>query len=504
MLAKEAAMIPPETDVVVVGAGPTGLLLAGDLAAAGVRATVLERRAEESNLTRAFGVHARTLEQLDARGLADELIFTGSVTNGLRLFGRVSVDLTRLPSRFPFLLVTPQYQVERLLRRRAEQHGAVIIGGAEVTGIRQDADGVEACLASGQRVRAAYLAGADGVHSRVRQQLGMPFPGESILQSLMLADVRLDNAPEGVLAFNAVGDCFAFLAPFGDGWYRIFAWDRRNQQPDTAPVDFEEIRDVARRALGTDYGMRAPRWMSRFHNDERQVPRYRAGRVFLAGDAAHVHSLAGGQGMNTGIQDAANLGWKLAASINGWAPDGLLDSYHDERHPVGQLVIRGSGTIIRSATIQSRTKRAARNIAGSAAMRIPPAARKIAGILSGIGIGYPAPRGSHPRTGSRAPDLQLSERGQPEDRLYQALRHGKFVLLAPPELTTAAEHWRERVYPATVPGADAPPMLIRPDGYIAWAARRSHPDRRDSAIADALTAHCGPATPRASSMRPSS
>jgi 2-polyprenyl-6-methoxyphenol hydroxylase-like FAD-dependent oxidoreductase len=487
-------MIPTETEIIVVGAGPVGLMLAGDLAAAGVRTTVLERRTEESGLTRAFGVHARTLEQLDARGLADELIATGSAVGGLRLFGRVAVDLTRLPSRFPFLLVTPQYQVERLLRRRAAQHGAAIIGGAQVTDVRQDSDGVEAALAGGKRVHASYLVGADGVHSRVRQQLGLPFPGESVLQSLMLADVRLTDAPEGVLTFNTAPDCFAFLAPFGDGWYRIFAWDRYHQQPDTAPVDFDEIRDVARRALGTDYGMRDPRWMSRFHNDERQVSRYRSGRVFLAGDAAHVHSLAGGQGMNTGIQDAANLGWKLAASTSGWAPDGLLGSYHDERHPIGQLVIRGSGTIIRSATVQSGTRRAARAVIGSAALSIPPMARKIAGMISGVGLRYPAPPGTHSLVGTRAPDTLLAGGGQPEDRLYQALRHGRFVLLAPRETHQVAEPWRDRVLLATLPEADSLAMLVRPDGYVAWAARQNHRERPDNAIREALIAHCGPVT----------
>ena len=243
-------MITTESDVVIVGAGPTGLMLAGDLAAAGVRTTVLERRAQESNLTRAFGVHARTLEMLDARGLADELFATGATVPTLRLFGSFDVDLTQLPSRFPYLLVSPQYQIERLLRRRAEQHGADIVGGAEVAGVTQDSDGVDVEVVDGRRIRASYVVGADGVHSRVREQLGLPFPGESILQSLMLADVRLADAPDRVLVFNAVGDCFAFLAPFGDGWYRIFAWDRFNQQPDSAPVDFEEVRAVDSESVG--------------------------------------------------------------------------------------------------------------------------------------------------------------------------------------------------------------------------------------------------------------
>src|SRR5437764_7161611 len=172
------------------------------------------------------------------------------------------------------------------------------------------------------------------------------FPGRSAVQSVMLADVRLTDAPADVLTVNAVGDAFGFMAPFGDGWYRVIAWDKRRQRPDDAPVDLEEIRAVIRRALGTDYGMHDARWMSRFHSDERQAPRYRVGRVFLAGDAAHVHSPAGGQGMNTGLQDAANLSWKLAAAVHGWGGERLLDSYHEERYSVGRQVLRSSGAIL--------------------------------------------------------------------------------------------------------------------------------------------------------------
>src|SRR5205823_6465129 len=257
------------TDVLIVGAGPTGLLLAGDLAAAGVACTVLERRGEESNLTRAFAVHARTLEILDARGIADELIGTGQRVPELMLLGNVRVDLSRLPSRFPYLLVTPQYQTERLLAERARKAGAEIIHGAEVTGLRQDADGVdvEVRMSTGTITRrASYVVGTDGIGSVVRKALHLPFPGRSAVQSVMLADVRLTDAPTEVLTVNAAGDAFGFMAPFGDGWYRVIAWDKRHQRPDDAPVDLEEIRAVIRRALGTDYGMHDARWMSRFHS----------------------------------------------------------------------------------------------------------------------------------------------------------------------------------------------------------------------------------------------
>ncbi|MGW4212245.1 FAD-dependent monooxygenase [Lentzea sp. NPDC004789] len=442
------------TTVAIVGAGPTGLLLAGDLAHAGVDVTVLERRGAESNLTRAFGVHARTLEHLDARGLADELIATGAPVRRLRLFERVQIDLALLPSRFPFLLITPQYHVERLLEERAKAAGARIVRGAEVTALSQDADGVDLTV-DGAVLRADHVVGADGVHSVVREALGLPFPGKSVLTSIMLADVRLSQAPEDVLAVNAVGDAFAFVAPFGDGWHRIFAWDRRHQVPDTAPVTLDEIRAVTRRALGTDFGLKEARWTSRFHSDERQVPHYRSGRVFLAGDAAHVHSPAGGQGMNTGLQDAANLGWKLAAVARGQAPDRLLDTYETERHPVGALVLRSSGAIIRAAMIRSRAGRFARDVLGAAALRLPPVARKAAGTISGIGIDYPG--------APRAQDVPLQD-----SRLYEALRDGKFVLVAPDEAKPAIDGAHDRVTLAAPADAATPWTLVRPDAHVAW------------------------------------
>src|SRR6266545_7443530 len=309
------------TEVLVVGAGPTGLLLAGDLARAGVAVTLLERRTDTSNLTRAFAVHARTLEELDARGVADELIDTGRRVSSVRAFGKAGVKLSRLPTRFPYVLLTPQYETERVLERRARELGAEIVYGADLTGLRQNGDGVTADVRSADGSpdtwRASYLVGADGVRSTVRHALGLSFPGHSAVKSMMLADVRLAENPKDVLTANGAGAGFAFIAPFGDGWYRVIAWHRGNELPDDAPVDLEEIRAVTRAALGTDYGMHDARWLSRFHSDERQAPHYRVGRVFLAGDAAHVHSPAGGQGMNTGLQDAANLGWKLAAVLRG-------------------------------------------------------------------------------------------------------------------------------------------------------------------------------------------
>jgi hypothetical protein len=240
----------------------------------------------------------------------------------------------------------------------------------------------------------------------------------------------------------------------------VFAWNRRNQVDDSAPLELAEIREMTRRALGTDFGMHDPRWLSRFHSDERQVPRYRVGRVFLAGDAAHCHSPAGGQGMNTGLQDAANLGWKLAAAVHGWGDDQLLDSYHDERYRVGRQVLRSSGAILRLALIRPRWARQARNAIGQILMGIPPIAAAVAGKISGIGIRYPAPPVVDRRVGIRVPNIALRN-----GRLYEALRGGRFVLLG----TDATHLDLPPQIDAAIPTRPTDQlMLVRPDGYLAW------------------------------------
>ncbi|MFD6137555.1 FAD-dependent monooxygenase [Isoptericola sp. NPDC060257] len=478
-------------DVVVVGAGPTGLLLAGDLATAGARVTVLEKRpAGLSNLTRAFAVHARSLEALDARGLADELLATGRRVRSIRVFGRADVRLDTLPGRFPFVLVTPQYEVERLLRRRAEEAGALFRHGMRVADVGQDDagasvlavdetgdgaghEGGDEAAGAPVRFRAAWVVGTDGVRSTVRRAAGLPFPGETVIRAMVLADVRLARPPQDALTVASSGGALGFLAPFGDDWYRFIGWDEALDPGHEGPVDLDEVRAVARATLGDDHGMAELRFATRFAADERQVPRYRVGRVLLAGDAAHVHSPAGGLGMNTGLQDAANLSWRLAAVVRG-ADDALLDGYSAERHPVGAQVLRASGTLLRLATRPGPAAAALRAAGATLLSRAAPVRRRAAGVVSALGVRYPAPPGAHPAAGRRVPDLPLVA-GPSGSRLAEALREGRFVLVGPAEGAPAEVppgpgelDVAERVVVRRADGRD-PTLLVRPDGYLADA-----------------------------------
>jgi 2-polyprenyl-6-methoxyphenol hydroxylase-like FAD-dependent oxidoreductase len=472
-------MSDQQADVIVVGAGPTGLLLAGDLAEAGVDVIILESRgADLSNLSRAFGVHARTLEELDARGIADELLaYGGAQLPGIRLFNRVTLNLADLETRFPFLLMTPQYTVEEVLRRRALAAGASILYDHKVTGVDQSGNRVVLRTEQGDYA-APYAVGADGVKSAVRQAIGMPYPGESVLQSIMLADVKLAEPPAESPAIHGINGAFCFIASFGDEYWRIFAWNSAEQRSDDDPIDLDEVKEATRLVFGSDFGMHDPRWISRFHSDERQVPSYRDGNVFLAGDAAHCHSPAGGQGMNTGLQDAANLAWKLAAVLRGADP-ALLDTYHSERHPVGKAVLRSSGTMIRLAAERSKIKAAIGGLAFGAAMHIKPIEAKAMGVISGIGFHYGHDRDEDRLVGHRANDIVLAD----GSRLYEALRGGRFVVL------DSAESYAARfVADAESAAPDGTAKIIRPDAYIGWAGEDD-----PAAIRAYLETHAGKA-----------
>ncbi|WP_082695828.1 FAD-dependent oxidoreductase [Mycobacterium sp. IS-1742] len=454
-------------DVLVVGAGPTGLTAAGDLARAGRTVVVLEKRAAPNPSSRAFATMARTLEVLDARGLADDLIACGHRAPRVSLFAGARIDLAHLDSPYPFVLVTPQTNVDRALEGYARDQGAEIRRGVEVVGIDQDAGGVTVTARTPDSERdsvwrAAYVVGADGAHSAVRRVLGVDFPGKTILSSLVLADVKLADGPTGGgLTVHSTRDVLGFLAPYdrhdADGsWFRAMTWNRHRQVPDDVPADGAEVAPTAlTRAFGADPGLVDVGWTSRFHCDERQVAQYRHGRVFLAGDAAHVHSPMGGQGMNTGIQDAANLAWKLDAVLAG-SDDALLDTYHTERHPVGRRVLRQSGLMARGLTLHPRAARWLRNLLAPGLLRVPAIRDGVAGSFAGTGLRYRGPG----LVGTRGTRIPLSE-----GRITELLRTPGFVLVR--ERGAAVVNSFEG---QQAERSDAgPAVLVRPDGYIAWA-----------------------------------
>ncbi len=451
-------------DVVVVGAGPTGLMLACELALGGATVRLLEERTTVPNITRAFAVHARTLELLDGRGLADELLTRGVPVYEVAPPGGATLDLRTLPTQFGMVLIVPQSGTEHLLEARAAELGVEVRRGAKVVGLTQDGDGVTVELADGASLRADYVVGCDGAHSAVRELVGIDFVGKQYETHILLADVRLAAPPAETLFARTSPEGVVLFVPFGDGWFRAIAWDRlREQAPLDEPVTLDEMRDAFRRIAGGDYGMTDMRWSSRFLSERCQARHYRSGRVFLAGDAAHVHSPLGGQGMNTGLGDAFNLGWKLAEAVRGQAPPWLLDTYERERHPVGAAVLRLTDAFNQVVLSSAATRRLRVFVLGIV-LRIPRTRRFLAERLSGIGIAYPRSRDEDWLVGRRIADLDCGG-----VRLYELLRAGKFVLVtAAPvdvagcDVVHAIDHRPE------LPDA----VLVRPDGYVAWASER--------------------------------
>ncbi len=451
-------MISNDAEVIVVGAGPTGLTAAGDLARLGRRVVVLERWPSANPSSRAFATMARTLEVLDARGLAEDLLADSHRAPGVTLFAGARLDLTLLTSQYPFVMIAPQTKVDAALARYAAEQGAQVRRGYEVTGLKQDAHGVTVLARTddGQEEtwRAPYLVGADGAHSTVRTLLGADFPGETVLRSMVLADIRLADGPAGGgLTVGNTENVLGFLAPYDGQWYRAMVWDRRRQLPDSEPVTRAEIDHTLAEAMGADFGVAEVGWTSRFHSDERQVERYRHSRVFLAGDAAHVHSPMGGQGMNTGIQDAANLAWKIDAVLGG-ADEAILDSYHRERHPIGKRVLRQSGLLARAVTLHPQPARWLRDLLVPNLLRIPRVRAAVAGSFAGTTLRY----GRRGLVGRRAAAIPLVD-----TRLTELQRTPGFVLVREQGTPPVAGPLRQ------AERADAgPAVLIRPDGYIAW------------------------------------
>jgi 2-polyprenyl-6-methoxyphenol hydroxylase-like FAD-dependent oxidoreductase len=474
--------------VIVVGAGPTGLVLAAELASAGIPCRILERRAQRSSWSRAFGLTPYTMELLDMRGLADTAISRGLPwKHGPLGDGKNFLDFGRLDSRFPFMLIMPQNRTEEVLEEWALRAGAELVREARVVGLEQDASGVTLQVEGpdGRKwtERASYVVGCDGVRSAVRSLAGIGFNGMSYDCSLITADVRLRHVPDPpVHAITGARGTVAVF-PYGDGTFRLIVLDRRRMQvPLEQPVTLEELEESVTGILGVDLGIYEPLWMSRFRSDQRQAERYRAGRVLLAGDAAHTHIPSGGQGLQVGVQDAINLAWKLAAEIEGWAPEGLLDSYERERHPIAEATLRKTDLVFKYEISSAAPLRLLRWLIMQT-MKVRALQLPVVREFAGLTLRYPPPRGSgaHPLVGRRVPDVRLEQEGGSPGRLYELLRQRRFVLVdrtAEGAFAALAERgWGARVVvvrPRAVDRADLPSaLLVRPDGIIAWARTRT-------------------------------
>ncbi len=479
----------PDTDfdVIVVGAGPTGLTLANELGLAGVRAVVLEKLPERTGQSKALNLQPRTAEMLDMRGWLEPVLDRAVARLPAGHFAGMPLAYDAFDTPFPYQVGIPQARVEEFLEERlAASGGAPVLRGYELTAVAQDAAGVTATVTGPdgpRRLRAAWLVGADGGRSRVRKELGVGFPGRDGRYSMVVADVVLARdaglPTDWQLPRFDPSDEGAFLIPLGDDTYRFLFGGPEQQKVDRdAPVTEDEVRAALRPVGGVVPRLREVRWASRFTDASRQAERYRTGRVLLAGDAAHIHLPAGGQGLNLGVQDAFNLGWKLAAVVRGRAPEELLDTYHAERHPVGVGVLkntRAQGVMM----VPDEDVLALRDIVTDL-VALPEVNRHLAGMISGLGIRYAVPGApAHPLLGARMPGVRLPDgRGA----LVGHPAAGPDELLRP---------WRDRVALTAAADGDQDLVLVRPDGYVAWAGTDGTGTGDDSLRA-ALTRWFGP------------
>ncbi|MBV2364701.1 rifampin monooxygenase [Streptomonospora nanhaiensis] len=453
-------------DVIVAGAGPTGLLLAAELRLRDLHVVVLEKEAERTPQVRSLGLHARSIELMDQRGLLDRFLAHGRrYPLGGYFAGIPKPQPAGLDTAHGYVLGIPQTTTDRLLEEHAAEVGADIRRGRELVGLSQDGDGVTAELADGSHLRSRYLVGCDGGRSTVRRLLGVGFPGEPARNDMLLGEMELAEAPETVAAVVKEVRRTHLLfgaGPMEGGTYRVLVPAAGVAGDRTVPPTVEEFRERLRAFAGTDFGAHSPRWLSRFGDATRQAERYRVGRVLLAGDAAHIHPPTGGQGLNLGLQDAFNLGWKLAAEVSGWAPEGLLDSYHAELHPVAADVLVNTRAQMLLLSTDSGA-RALRHLM-SELLDFEEVNRYLTEKVTAISVRYDLGEG-HPLLGRRLRDVELKH-GR---RLYELLRTGRGLLLDGTGRLSVAG-WADRIdhVPATAAELDAPAVLLRPDGHVSW------------------------------------
>lgn len=464
--------------VIIVGAGPVGLMLAGELRLGGVDVTVFEQRASRSGESRGLGFTARATEVFHQRGLLARLGDAESSRQGH--FGGIPLDFGILEGSHFGVRGIPQYRVEQMLEQWALELGAKVRRGHEVVNLHATGDGVVAVVegpGGRERHEAGYLVGCDGGRSTVRQLAGFEFPGTDATREMYLADVVGRSIRPRFIGERVPGG-MVMSAPLEDGVDRIIVCPHGVKPTEDRDLSFAEVADAWQRLTGESLHGAETRWVSAFTDATRQVTQYRRGRVLLAGDAAHVHLPAGGQGLSVGIQDAVNLGWKLAATVNGWAPEHLLDTYHDERHPVGARVLRNThaqGILYLSGDEIEPLRGVVREL-----MAIPTVGRHLSGMVSGLDIRYPTDA-EHPLLGMRMPDRELACPDGSRVHIAELLHSARGVLVHADHLQSvrSAASWSDRVDVVAAQWGPAgagdertrlDAVLIRPDGYVAWGA----------------------------------